>query len=300
MTAFAALATPVSSGAQDQQDHHKKAHYSVKTLGTFGGTASAGNGINNRGWVTGSANLKGDQTQHAAIWLDGLRFDLGTLGGPNSVVQFPSKSDRGKIAGLAETSITDPLGEDFCQLKTGFTCQPFLWQGGVMTSLPTLGGSNGRAAGVNNHGQVIGWAENTIHDSTCAGKQVLQFEAVIWGPKVGQIQQLPPLAGDPDGAAVAINDKGQVVGISSLCDHAVGGLSAEHAVLWENGMVIDLGNFGGKSFNTAAAINSRGQSSRLVGLAWRQDFPRFPLDQRAWYSRPQDASGRCLQPSLWD
>jgi hypothetical protein len=56
MTAFAALATPVSSGAQDRQDHHKKAHYSVKNLGTFGGTASAGNGYRRqyRSWGNGS------------------------------------------------------------------------------------------------------------------------------------------------------------------------------------------------------------------------------------------------------
>ena len=35
-------------------------------------------------------------------------------------------------------------------------------------------------------------------------------------------------------AATAINDKGQVVGISGACGVAVGDVSAAHAVIWEN------------------------------------------------------------------
>jgi probable HAF family extracellular repeat protein len=140
-----------------------------------------------------------------------------------------------------------------------------------MTALPTLGGNNGFVAGINNAGQMVGWAENTIHDPTCGGpngrNQVLQFEAVIWGPD-GEIQrQLPPLGDDPDGAAVAINNKGQVVGISGLCDQAVGRFSAKHAVLWENGLPTDLGNFGGIAWNTPVAINDKGQ------VAGFSDFP---------------------------
>lgn len=87
MTVFAVLTTPVRSAAQDQQDHNQK--YSVKNLGMLSGTFSAGNGINDRGWVAGAATLAGNTAEHATFWLDGLRFDLGTLGGPNSSVPFP-------------------------------------------------------------------------------------------------------------------------------------------------------------------------------------------------------------------
>jgi probable HAF family extracellular repeat protein len=65
-------------------------------------------------------------------------------------------------------------------------------------------------------------------------------------------------------AATAINDGGQVVGISGVCDVAVGAFSASHAVLWENGRTIDLGTLGGTAWNTPMAINNRGE---VVGFA---------------------------------
>ena len=270
---FAALITPLCSSAQDQPSKHR--HYKIINLGALGGTSSAGNGINNRGWVTGAANLQGDKNARAALWAYGLKFDLGTLGGPNSGVFFPVKNNTGKIAGVAETVDTDPLGEQwscsfFFPSVTGHTCLGFVWNGHMM-ALATLGGNNGFAAGINNAGQIVGWAENTVHDPTCAGpngrNQVLQFEAVIWGSD-GQIQQqLPPFGDDPDSAAVAINNKGQVVGISGLCDQAVGRFSARHAVLWENGVPTDIGNFGGIAWNTPVAINEKGQ------VAGFSDFP---------------------------
>ncbi|HEY7214297.1 MAG TPA: hypothetical protein VIC28_06685, partial [Thermoanaerobaculia bacterium] len=115
-----------------------------------------------------------------------------------------------------------------------------------------------------NRGQVVGWAENTVHDSTCVPPQVLQFRAVFWGPRKSQIQELPPLPGDTSGAATAINDRGQIVGISGTCDQAVGRFTAAHAVLWENGRVRDIGNLGGATWNTPMAIN---QSGDVVGFA---------------------------------
>jgi probable HAF family extracellular repeat protein len=127
-----------------------------------------------------------------------------------------------------------------------------------MRALPTLGGSNGVAAGDNRLGQIAGWAETPTHDPTCISPQVLRFEAVVYGPKQNQIQELPPFPGDPDSAATAINDLGQVVGISGICANAVGGASAAHAVLWENGTPSDIGSLGGVAWNTPTAINNHG------------------------------------------
>jgi probable HAF family extracellular repeat protein len=73
-----------------------------------------------------------------------------------------------------------------------------------------------------------------------------------------RVQALAPYPGDPDSAATAINDAGQVVGISGTCDVAIGAYSAIHALLWENGQPIDLGNLGGHGWNTPVAINDRG------------------------------------------
>ncbi|MBV9303252.1 MAG: hypothetical protein JOY62_00380 [Acidobacteriaceae bacterium] len=260
---FAVLALAVRLSAQSQQESSQHATYVVHNLGTLGGTASGANSINNIGWATGFSNRKGDKTQHAAVWIYGLKFDLGTLGGPNSGVEWPNKNDRGVIAGISETAALDPLGENwscaaFFPTITHHTCLGFRWEWGNMTALPTLGGNNGYAAGINNRGEIAGWAENTVHDSTCVSPQVLQFEAVVWGPEKDQIKQLPTYHGDPDGAATAINNKGQVVGISGICGTAVGEFSAAHALLWENGTVTNIGSLGGVAWNTPAAINDRG------------------------------------------
>ena len=257
--------------AQDQQGSAGPASYRVINLGNpLGGTTSAGNAINDLGWSMGVANLPGDATQHAELWLRGLHLDLGTLGGPNSAVIFASHSDTGQIVGISETADLDPLMETwscagaFFPTVTHHICLGFVWQNGVMTALPTLGGNNGVASSANNLGQVVGWAETAVNDPTCVPPQVQQFEAVIWGPAKDQIQQLLPLGDDPDSAATAINDSGQVVGISGICQNAVGAFSARHAVLWQDGQPIDLGNIGGHGWNTPAFINNHGQ---IVGFA---------------------------------
>jgi probable HAF family extracellular repeat protein len=260
-----------ANGQLNTQQHHTPPHYRVFQLGSLGGSASSGNTINNLGWAMGSSNLTGNSSERATLWAFGLTIDLGTLGGPNSNIGWPVKNDRGVIAGVSEFSnMPDPNGEKFsCPVllpDTGLSCSGFVWENGHMTQLPTLGGPNGFATGVNNLNQIVGWAENTIHDPTCTFPQVLQFEAVIYGPRKGQIRQLPPLSPDPDSAATAINDLGQVVGISGICGDAIGKLSAKHALLWENGKPIDIGNLGGKAFNTPMAINNRGQIAGFSDL----------------------------------
>jgi probable HAF family extracellular repeat protein len=247
----------------------RSALYHVAQLESLGGTISAGNSVNNPGWITGFSNVQGDQRTHATLWRDGATIDLGTLGGPNSAVLWPVKNDGGTIVGVAETAELDPLGEAwscsfFFPTATGHTCLGFVWQDGVMRPLPTLGGNNGFATGVNDRGQVVGWAENTVRDPTCNAPQVLQFRAVLWDTRRDQVHELPPLPGDTVSAATAINDRGQVVGISGICDNAVGRFSAAHAVLWENGEPTDLGNLGGDAWNTPMAINHQGE---VVGFA---------------------------------
>jgi probable HAF family extracellular repeat protein len=264
-----ALCVPVT---QDLPAQARLAGYTVVGLGTLGGTVSGASSINNRSWVSGFSNLPGDTRTHATLWRSGATLDLGTLGGfnndLNSAVIWPVKNDNGLIAGISETAALDPLGERwscaaFFPTATGHTCLGFTWQDGVMTALPTLGGNNGYASGANNRGQVVGWAENTVHDATCVAPQVLQFRAVLWGPK-DRVQELAPLPGDTTSAATAINDLGQVVGISGICDRAVGRFSAAHAVLWQDGTVADIGNLGGVAWNTPTAINHRGQ---VVGFS---------------------------------
>ena len=281
---FATLMVSIRLAAQDQPKAQPPRYYVFNLGAPGGGTIAMAASINDIGWVAGDAYQAGNTTEHAELWV-GSPFDLGTLGGSNSAVAWPNKSDRGEIAGVAETGETNPLKEDWsCALAnfpaiTNQICLGFAWQGGVMSPLPPLpGGLDSYASAVNNRGQVAGWAENGIHDSTCHLPQVLQFEAVIWGPKLGELTQLPPLSPDPDSAATAINDKGQVIGISGLCSNAVGGTSAMHAVLWDNGTPMSLGNFdGGVAWNTPTAINNRSQIVGFANLAGTQNGAFNPV-----------------------
>jgi probable HAF family extracellular repeat protein len=269
--ATALLLTGVQGAGVAATTPSAQTRYHVTNLASLGGSVGAGNSINNLGWVAGTSNLSGDQVQHAALWRNGSLTNLGTLGGPNSGVLWPVKNDRGIISGISQTAQPDTLGERWscsaffpAPTAVGHQCLGFRWEDGVMTPLPTLGGTNGFATGTNNRGETVGWAENTVHDPTCVAPQVLQFRAVIWGPAPGEIRELPPLPGDTASAATAVNDRGQVVGISGICDRAVGRFSAIHDVLWQDGKPIALGSLGGVAWNTPMAINERGD---VIGFA---------------------------------
>jgi len=273
LTLVATFAVTLCGRLLAQQMESGKAIYVVSKLGTLGGTVSGASAINNRGWVMGAANLPGDTTEHATVWIDGKLNDLHTLGGPNSAVVWPSvKNNHGVIVGVSETGDLNPLNEYWsCALAffptiDGHICRGFAWKDGHMAELPTLGGLNGVATGVNNREQVVGWAETSFHDPTCNPPQVLQFQGIVYD-RERNVQTLPPLPPDPDSAATAINDKGQIVGISGICANAIGGYSATHAVLWENGVPTRIGDFGGSAWNTPTAINNRGE---VVGFS---DFP---------------------------
>ena len=176
---------------------------SVSNLDTLGGTSSGGNSINNRSWVAGYSRLTGNQSRHATLWRNRQQhalLDLGTLGGPNSSVTWNVKNTEGIIVGISQTANPEPLGERWSSAAfysgpnaVGFINLGFVWEGCQMRGLPNFpGGNNGFATGANNLGQVVGWAENDVHDPTCVSPQVLQFRPAVWelGPP-DQIHDLP-------------------------------------------------------------------------------------------------------------
>ncbi len=250
----------------------KKAQYNVSNLASLGGTSSGGNSINDLSWVAGYSRLL-DRNRHATLWRNSALTDLGTLGGPNSSVTWNVKNTAGILVGISQTADPQLLGESWSSAafystphNVGYINLGFVWENGAMRGLlPFPGGNNGFATGANNLGQVVGWAENGVHDTMCVAPQVLQFRPAVWelGPP-DQIHDLPLIPGDTSGAATAINDNGQIVGISGICDQAVGRHTAKHAVLWENGGVTDIGNLGAQWWNTPTAINQHGD---VVGFA---------------------------------
>jgi probable HAF family extracellular repeat protein len=222
-------------------------------------------GVNNHGWTEGMDGILDPSgklaTGHAVINSGGTKIDLGTLGGPNSWTNYNGINDQGDAAGLAESSVPDPNGEDICGFGTHLTCLPFLWQNGVMTALPTLGGNNGQASTINDWKQVVGFAENGVVDSSCpAGTTNNRIVLpVLW--KKGIAQALPTVGGDPDGAAFGLNNHGEAAGYSGTCT------SANHAILWKNGIAIALPDLGVAGASVGIAINDQGQVIGQVASA---------------------------------
>jgi probable HAF family extracellular repeat protein len=227
-------------------------------------------GLNNHGWTLNmeqrldpfSISLSAHLVQGTdSITIGELKLPLGTLGGDNSSINWNGINDRGEAVGMSETSVPDPNGEDICGFGTHLTCLPFLWHNGVMSALPAVGGNNGQASAINNSGQVAGYAENGVVDSTCPpGDPNNRVDLpVLWNK--GTAQALPTIGTDPDGVAFGINNQGQAVGYSGTCT------AANYGVVWENGTATalpDLGTPGAIAYE----INSHGQ---IVGQAVNSD-----------------------------
>lgn len=242
-------------------------HYHVLDLGTLpGGNFSQPFAINLNDVIAGSSNLTNND-QHSVLWSKGQMTDLGTLGGSNSIAFGMNNTE--SVVGEAETSTSDPKGEDFCGFGTYLICRPFYRRNSVMKPLRTLGGNNGVANWVNRWGTAVGQAENTTTDPACPPPQKLQFKPVAW--ENGKALELPVRNDDPEGIAFAINDYGQIVGASGTCTAFnpifLNNLQPVHALLWEKGKVVDLGSLGGSYGNLATFINNQGQVVGFSDLA---------------------------------
>jgi probable HAF family extracellular repeat protein len=253
--ALLATLTPSSGVALGQQAATPAVSYESINLGTpLGGTFAIGQTLSLQGFVAGYSTLPGDATQHVVLWRPNGTKDLGTFGGPSSVLY-------GNLSGFSETATPDPLKQDFCGTGTHLTCLAFTIVNQSEVALPTLGGTSAIAFGNNDLGQVVGVSLTTAHDPSClSGGQpqkpyfdIQQALPAVW--QNGKVNPLPLPAGDSNGSANANNDVGQIVGTSGDC---VSNPDA-HALLWQNGNITNLGNLGGAKFNQPVAINNRGQ-----------------------------------------
>ena len=199
----------------------------------------------------------------AGVVVNNSGYAQATVWSPGGVVNLAAAklnsyalgiNESGFTVGQAEIDSPDPAGEDFCAdaasglPPTGMKCVAFAAQNGIMRTLRTLGGSNGIAIAVNSRGAIAGGAETAVVDPGCPAPQKYQFKPVIW--QGNEIEELPLVGTDKNGAAQAINDLGHAVGGSGACGEFSPSngllLVSLHALLWETGRVVDLGNLGGK------------------------------------------------------
>jgi len=215
----------------------------VRVLGTLGGFASVGFGINDRGVVVGQADTaerypSGDFKSAAFIADDdGLRSLPPVPGYENS--QAFGINDRGDIVGFAYN--LDPDTGAVLPTSHAFLMTPGRRGRITVRDLGTLGGATSVARAVNNAGVVVGSARRA------AGG----VGAFVYAD--GVMTELPGLGGTFT-EALAINDRGDVVGSST---YAGAPLSSRVAVRWRHGVIEDLGTLGG-GFARARGINARG------------------------------------------
>lgn len=184
----------------------------MRGLGTLGGKNSEAFDLNDATQVVGGAETA-DGTEHAFLWSPGRGMeDLGTLGGENS--RAGGISQTGEVVGSSETadgtievflwtrangmrSLGSP-GGDPDVTATGINTHrrvvglsfpegevellPFLWYPGHrIRHLPTLGGPNGQARGINEFGQIAG--------TTMTARNAIR--ATLWTPISGPLAVAP-------------------------------------------------------------------------------------------------------------
>jgi probable HAF family extracellular repeat protein len=263
--------------------HH---HYKLIVIGTLGGPNSYGDpgaggaNISNRGMAVGTAdtanldpnfpnfnpNLSGTLGGvdpfifHVFQTRGGVPVDLGALPGSNNTAASWITDD-GLVSGESSNGTIDPL--------TGVpTENAVLWKDGKIINLGTLGGYEAGAGYHNSRVQVVGFSSNTTPDPCSLFGVATQTRAFMW--ENGKMKDLGTLGG-PDAAAVDINEKGQVAGISytNSPPNPGTGCPTVDPFLWDKGKMIDLGSLGGTFGSTAeqVALNNRGQVVGVSNLA---------------------------------
>ncbi|MGE5164235.1 MAG: hypothetical protein ACM3IH_09450 [Sphingobacteriales bacterium] len=183
-------------------------------MGALGGSSSGANGINNKGETTGWwSNTPGDGQygpRRAFLYTGGKMIDL----------DLPPNKDS---AGNAINDNEEITGCFVPNSELGGWCHAFLYSGGHMIDLNDQflsGAGSGLGTGINNKGQVVGWASSTTPPDTYA---FLFSEGKLYDLNALVIDGLD---GHYLSRAVAINDSGQIVAVGYASGYGLGGTVA--------------------------------------------------------------------------
>lgn len=247
--------------------------YSVTNITSLAGNVDVTD-VNDAGQVVGYFDSGDDKhSPHAFIFADGGVIDLGVLVGGRSrswstnnaaAVVGQSGNDQNPVAfyysyygnkkmvdlGMpqgataAVASAINNNGQIVGWAKIEGDRHAFLYSNGAFSDLGTLGGDSSFGTGVNDAGQVVGYAETATKTP----------HAFLYdnGNKI----DLGTLGADKS-YATGINNGGQVVGYSDVS------AGVTHAFLYSGGSMADIGTLGGGT-SQALGINDAG---KIVGIS---------------------------------
>ena len=201
----------------------------------YGSLHTKAHGINNQGQMAGAGKEgEPDFFTHAALWpdQDTEAIDLGFLG-------------QGIPLNYSEAYGINDLNHVVGNGAIGSFIHGFLWRNGQMTDLGALSGQVvSEASAINNTGLIAG--KSNIFPV------VWEYDPANPG-RAPRIQQLPIPAGFFAATTTAVNDAGDVVGYAGSPN------IDSHAILWRDGVAIDLGVWPGGHYSVANGINNLGQ-----------------------------------------
>ena len=200
--------------------------YSVADLGTLGGSQTTAWSVNRSGVVTGFGTTANGDTR-------GFIYETGAL---HAIGAGPDAMD-------TQAYGVNNGGQAVVNTATAAGGDAYIYNGGVLQKLGSLGGTTTSAIAINNSGQVVGMSTT----ATGAARAFLG--------SLTNMRSLGMLAGGSWSSAYGVNDSGTVVGYS---DTARGSF---HGFVWNqaSGMT-DIGTFGGAN-SYAMNVNASGDAT---------------------------------------
>jgi probable HAF family extracellular repeat protein len=254
---LAALGLFIGAMAAQAAPPRPAIRYAITDLGTVDGTGNSfPTAINNKGEVVGINEFDSQEYSHAFLYSGRQMRDIadGNLG------FYPSEAfginDLSEVVGYA-------FNEDIPSL------QGFLYKEGQMLPLYQLGVAE--ATAINDFGQIAGYSS--------IDAPVTDYGGIVFGYMFGHVFFEATL-GNPEPSA--INNRGQVVGSGFLSKTGVAtDAFAEHAFLYSDGRVQDLGALGTNpnSASYATGLNEHGQ---IVGYS--EIVPNNGVEQSVYHA----------------